>query len=53
VFPPAKLGENTGNLFGKRSAFLDFASAKRKIAIGWNARRPSVRTERTSRTTLS
>ena len=22
VFPPAKLGENPGNLFGKRSAFL-------------------------------
>src|SRR4029077_543323 len=30
VFPPAKLGENPGNLFGKRSAFLDCASAKKK-----------------------
>src|SRR5215469_8921580 len=30
VFPPAKLGENPGNLFGKRSAFLDRASAKKK-----------------------
>jgi hypothetical protein len=30
VFPPPKLGENPGNLFGKRSAFLDCASAKKK-----------------------
>src|SRR5690348_13355340 len=34
VFPPAKLGENSGNLFGKRSAFLDCTSAKRNIATG-------------------
>jgi len=46
VFPPAKLGENSGNLFGKRSAFLDCTSAKRNIATGWNARHSSVRTER-------
>ena len=32
VFPPAKLGENPGNLFGKRSAFLDCTSAKTKTA---------------------
>jgi len=31
VFPPTKLGENPGNLFGRRSAF-DCASEKRKIA---------------------
>jgi hypothetical protein len=30
VFPPAKLGENPGNLFGKRSAFLDRTSTKTK-----------------------
>jgi hypothetical protein len=28
LFPPAKLGENTGNLFGKRSAFLDCAECE-------------------------
>jgi hypothetical protein len=46
VFPPAKLGENPGNLFGKRSAFSDAHQQKRQIATGWNARRSRVRTKR-------
>jgi hypothetical protein len=32
VFPPAELGENPGNLFGKRSAFSIAHQQKRKIA---------------------
>jgi hypothetical protein len=48
VFPPAKLGENLGNLFGKRSAFLDRASAKKKNCNRLNARRSSVPAERTA-----
>jgi hypothetical protein len=44
VFPPAKLGENPGNLFGKRSAFLELRISKKDPARAQKKGRRAIRT---------